>query len=132
MAKLEKQLNDEMARLEKTEDTKARAIIVENIGTICEKITEAENADERYFNNKDKIKIETEKIKNDLEMEKLKSRSDIRKAVVELVKIVVPAGLSLVTLEVWRSRFDKMLYFEKTGRLTTNASREVKLPKIFK
>lgn len=69
---------------------------------------------------------------HDREMEKIerdKLKLGVPKTILEILKIGVPTILPLI---VWRLSFKEMVKFEETGRFVSTASKELKLPKIFK
>lgn len=88
-------------------------------------------ADEIYYQyetNKDRVEKEERKNKDMIELEKEKIKIPWQRTAVDVAKIVVPVIIPLV---IWRKSYKEMLRFEETGRVTSNASRIIHMPKIF-
>lgn len=88
-------------------------------------------ADEIYYQyetNKDRVEKEVEKNKDMIELEEKKIKVPWQRTAIDVAKIVVPCVVPLI---IWRKSFKEMLKFEETGRVTSNASRVLHMPKIF-
>ena len=130
---LEEQLVSECAVLnsdilEQSERSKA----IQDIVKLAEQITNAESVRDKAIDDQERRRIDEKRNNSTSEIEKLKLKFDWKRMLIEGGKIAIPALINLVTLHVWKSKFDMMLKFEESGSFKTAASKEVKLPRILK
>ena len=112
------------------EEAKAKSSAVSNVTKLLERLTEAETANEKWFDNQERRDIDRERNKTMVQIEAEKNKLDWKRVVLEGAKVVIPAAVSLITLRQWSCKFERMLKFEETGHFTTSASRELHLPKL--
>ena len=127
---LEEQIQRDIKRLGTfgSNDQASRSKAVQDVAKLMEKLTEAENAMAKWTDDEERRKLDEERNKSTVELERQKQSMDWKRWLLEISKVAVP---TLIPLIVWRKSFLEMLKFEETGRLTTSASRELRLPKIF-
>lgn len=126
---LENQIKDELGFLNDNDvDPDTETKTVQNIVRLCERLTEAEIANEKKQDNEERRKIEQQRNRDTVEIECRKQNLDWKRMLIEFGKIVVP---TIPPMILWWHGFKKMLQFEETGRFTSTASRELHLPKIF-
>lgn len=131
MSMLENQIQRQLEELDSFKDDEAeRSKAVSDLTKLLERMTEAEIANEKWYDNQERRQIERDRNEMMVEVETIKSKSDKKRVVLEIVKVGIPALVSLVTLHKWGTKFDSMLKFEETGHFTTTASRQVSLPKL--
>ncbi len=131
MSMLESQIQKQLEELDSFKDDEAeRSKAVSDLTKLLERMTEAEIANEKWYDNQERRQIERDRNEMMVEVETIKSKSDKKRVVLEIVKVGIPALVSLVTLHKWGTKFDSMLKFEETGHFTTTASRQVSLPKL--
>lgn len=131
MSMLESQIQKQLEELDSFKDDEAeRSKAVTDLTKLLERMTEAEIANEKWYDNQERRQIERDRNEMMVEVETIKSKSDKKRVVLEIVKVGIPALVSLVTLHKWGTKFDSMLKFEETGHFTTTASRQVSLPKL--
>lgn len=111
------------------EDYANRSRDIQDLTRLVEKLTEAEIADETKENNAERRRMDEEKNVTAAVLEEKKLKIDWKQYVIEIGKILVPTVIPLV---IWRKSYKEMITFEETGRFTSSASRELKLPKILK
>lgn len=109
---------------------KAKSAAVGDVTKLLERLTEAETANEKWFDNQERRTIDRERNSAMIEVETEKNKLDWKRGLIEVSKVVVPAAVSLITLSQWSRKFERMLKFEETGHFTTSASRELHLPKL--
>lgn len=105
------------------EEAKAKSSAVSNVTKLLERLTEAETANEKWFDNQERRDIDRERNKTMVQIEAEKNKLDWKRVVLEGAKVVIPAAVSLITLRQWSCKFERMLKFEETGHFTTSASR---------
>lgn len=126
---LEDQIQTEITRLQTLDDDPAkRSKAVQDIVKLVEKLTEAECASEKWYDNQERREIDKERNKTNAEIERRKLELDWKRMTLEIGKIVIPTFVPLI---VWRKSFKEMITFEETGRFTSSVSRELHLPRIF-
>lgn len=131
MSMLENQIQKQLEELDNFKNDEAeRSKAVSDLTKLLERMTEAEIANEKWYDNQERRQIERDRNEMMVEVETIKSKSDKKRVVLEIVKVGIPALVSLVTLHKWGTKFDSMLKFEETGHFTTTASRQVSLPKL--
>lgn len=119
---MERVLQDELERADKGEasdETRYKAI--QNAYQIAEKLNEAEQAVIRW-----------QEIEDRKEIEATKKRLSPTQIAMEVMKVGVPALMTVATLYVYRKSFCEMGHFEETGHYTSNMARELHLPKLFR
>ena len=128
---LEAVLQDELERT-KTEDTIAKAKAMNNVYRLTQRLDEAEESVIKWREVENRKETEEARIQAMIQTEAAKKRLSVGQIALELVKVCVPAGLSIASLVVYRKSFKEMGNFEETGHYTSNMSRELHLPKILK
>ena len=128
---LEAVLQDEL-KATKTTDESKKAKAMQNACMIAERLSEAEEGVVKWQEMENRKEIEEERIRSMIQIEANKKRPSIGQATLEVVKVGVPAVLSIASLLVYRKSFKEMGNFEETGHYTSNMSRELHLPKILK
>ena len=111
-------------------ESKAKSAAVSDVTKLLERLTEAETANEKWYDNQERRDIDRERNKTMVQIEAEKNKLDWKRWMLEGAKVVIPAAVSLITLRQWSCKFERMLKFEETGHFTTTASREVHLPKL--
>lgn len=111
-------------------EAKAKSAAVGDVTKLLERLTEAETANEKWFDNQERREIDRERNRTMVQIETEKNKLDWKRGILEGVKVVIPAAVSLITLHQWSCKFERMLKFEETGHFTTSASRELHLPKL--
>lgn len=130
---MERVLQDELERADKggaSDETRYKAI--QNAYQIAEKLNEAEQAVIRWQEIEDRKEIEKAKLESAKEIEATKKRLSPTQIAMEVMKVGVPALVTVATLYIWRKSYCEMGHFEETGHYTSNMSREVRLPRILK
>lgn len=117
----------EIKGMDESQETE-RSKLTQDTVKLIEKMTEAETASAKWYDDQQRREIEKERNKSSIELEYHKQQMDWKRMALEIGKITVPTILPLL---IWRKSFKEMLKFEETGRFTTSASRELRLPKIF-
>ena len=135
MEMLESEIQNQITDLENYDVTdekeaKAKSAAVSDVTKLLERLTEAETANEKWYDNQERRDIDRERNRTMVLVESEKNKLDWKRVVLEGTKLIIPAAVSLITLHKWSIKFDKMLKFEETGHFTTTASREVHLPKL--
>ena len=131
MVLLEEQIQKQLKELDSySEDEAKRSRAVQDLTKMLERMTEAEIANEKWYDNQERRDIERDRNKTMVTVEEQKNRFGVGKTLLEVAKIGVPAAVSLLTLREWRRGFYNMLSFEKDGFFKTTASKEVHLPKL--
>lgn len=82
-----------------------------------------------YHDKEERRRIEEERNKAADATERDKQKVTWQRVGLEMAKVVVPMGLSIVAYFAAQTR---ILKFEETGRLTSSAGRELHLPKFMK
>lgn len=134
MNMMEEELQRQLINLKEMDwdqDLSKRSKAVSELVQLSERLTEAENANEKWYDNQERRDIEKERNRITAVAESRKQDMDWKHMLIEVGKIIAPPIVSLVTLKVWRNSFVDMIGFETTGHFTTSASRELHLPKIF-
>lgn len=130
MELLERQIRTDLKRLDQlNEDPATRSKAVHDVSMLIERLTDAENAAEKRIDNEGRREIDKARNESTVQLERQKQDLDWKRLGLEIAKIAVPV---VVPLFVWRKSFKEMVTFEETGRFTSSASRELRLPKIFK
>lgn len=111
-------------------EAKAKSAAVGDVTKLLERLTEAETANEKWFDNQERRTIDRERNSAMIEVEAEKNKLDWKRGLIEVSKVAIPAAVSLITLRQWSCKFERMLKFEETGHFTTSASRELHLPKL--
>lgn len=88
-----------------------------------------ERAAMEYYDKEERRRIEEDKNRTNAELESKKSELTWKRVLFELTKVLLPTGLSIAAYEVFQKR---LLKFEETGRLTSNASKGLNLPRFWK
>ena len=132
---LESEIQDQIEKLDEYDisdekGAKAKSLAINDVTKLLERLTEAEIANEKWYDNEERREIDRQRNNNMLLVEAEKNKLDWKRGILEGAKVVIPALVSLITLRKWGIKFDKMLKFEETGHFTTSASREVHLPKL--
>ena len=136
MEMLESEIQNEISNLryyndtEDERDAKAKSAAISDVTKLLERLTEAETANEKWFDNQERRVIDRERNSAMIQVETEKNKLDWKRIVLEASKVVIPAAVSLITLRQWSCKFERMLKFEETGHFTTSASRELHLPKL--
>lgn len=111
-------------------EEKAKSNAINDLAKLLERLTEAETANEKWYDNQDRREIDRERNRTMVQIESEKNKLDWKRWVLEGAKVAIPAAVSLITLHQWSCKFERMLKFEETGHFTTSASRELHLPKL--
>ena len=111
-------------------EAKAKSAAVSDVTKLLERLTEAETASEKWYDNQERRAIDRERNNAMILVEAEKNKLDWKRGLIEVSKVVIPAAVSLITLRQWSCKFERMLKFEETGHFTTSASRELHLPKL--
>ena len=111
-------------------ESKAKSAAVSDVTKLLERLTEAETANEKWFDNQERRAIDRERNNSMIQVEAEKNKLDWKRGLIEVSKVAIPAAVSLITLRQWSCKFERMLKFEETGHFTTSASRELHLPKL--
>lgn len=126
---IEEQIRSDLGRLDEfNDDQTKRSKAVQDLAKLMEKLTEAENARDHWYDNQERRRIDENRNSSSAEIEKLKQNLDWKRLSLEIAKITIPVFVPLI---IWRKSFVEMVTFEETGRFTSSASRELHLPKIF-
>ena len=105
-------------------DDKRRIIATRNVALLAQQWVAARETDA-------KMASDAAKMENNMAVEEVKQRISWQRALLDILKVAIPAYVSIKTLAVWRLSFVEMINFEQSGRFTTRSSNEVRLPKIF-
>lgn len=104
------------------------AALIKRIEKLSEVLTQAELANAKAVDDAERRRIDEVRNENMVQLEKQKQKMDWKRWALEVAKIVFPVMAPLV---IWRKSFVEMIRFEETGRFTSSASKELRLPKIF-
>lgn len=96
---------------------------------LVELLLNKDRDDMEYYDKQERRRIEETRNKAQDETERKKQELTWGRVGLEMAKVIVPLGVSLVGYNVFQKR---VLTFEETGRITSTAGRELHLPKFFK
>lgn len=131
----ELRIRENLERLSEEKDEERRNQILREIEKLSTKLSEAEAILVKSYESQRSADIEEQKMKLSMEAterDKDKTRKDaLVKAGVGILSTLGSVGVGILTLRTWKGGFDRMLKFEETGRFVSQASRELRFPRLF-
>lgn len=109
--------------------SKEQAIAVEDLTKLVSQVNQLQSTEWEFYDKQERRELDKAKNETLAELEKQKSQITWQRVAFEIGgKVVLPAALTLGGYNLFQKR---ILKFEETGRLTTLASKELHLPKIW-
>lgn len=131
MQRLENQIQtnlDSIGTMEEGDQNRKR--LIDETNQLLDRLIQMEKDQNDAWDKQERRKLEYNKNRDTLELERLKITSmPWKRAAVEIAKVAVPTILSGGLFWLAQTR---VLKFEETGRFTSTASRQLGSPKIFK
>lgn len=125
-------LTDELDKNYDSLSAGQRSALVKDICMLSNMYNRAKDVRASERNNENQAKANMLKQQAMARSEDLRTDAEKKKALSELVKVAVMFGGQVLTMRLWAKGYDQMIEFEKTGRFTSNLSRELHLPRLFK
>lgn len=100
-----------------------------DIKALLQTLNEANRDELDAFDKQEKRRIDEQKSVSMAEVERLKLKFDWLKGGLELAKIIIPTGMSILAYYWFQSR---VFQFEEHGRIVSGPGRQLSLPRFWK
>lgn len=126
---VEQVVQDRLRKDGEVNDDGTEAVDTRETVELIEQLNAARQMELDALDKEERRKIEREKNETLLAVEREKQKITIRRAALEIAKIILPAALSIGAYNVFQKR---MFFFEKTNRVCSSTGRELRLPQFMK